>query len=686
MSKEKSLSTSLTLYPKRNLAKMILNCFVLGDTDLFKVVLGEKITVKNNTIPFDEFNVGLLKEFIWEKRVDIISSFKMDLWKVEIEETDENIEKLQNIETDIKEEFRGVKLLATSFVSEIYSNSPLKKRIHIIVQLPATTGQERINIQSRNLDYLPRQDGRGGTFLSHDLMTGYSIEGVSLTDPDISMRSEIIPFLIKDLMQKKIILIQSPPYSGKTSLAQLLENYLTQSQDFLEYRVIRISLLWASAVEMGCNWETFGTVWEKIIGVSWIKWIGQCKSIPSILIMDEVQKIYKGEYEFDENMKNTETAMEFWNTVKANLQESSNVYIIMFGAYGYGVNSAGLSTPVSIPAENSKSLLDIKFTDDELWSYVKSFCNRHFVLLDNNILNDIISNFNKYIQKATAGHVGLVRHILHNTKSVMEWRENVLTWKDIFVYLNSSRFNLTINECRASPKVKNFSDDQLKMCESIYLNGKFIFRPSDKSTQQLIKSGVLVVNGEDLYFSAPLIMRSFFQQYYESFNSIEIPPSSLYHFIVKTFTAICNGQSRKFLKETLGFGTDGCLLEQTWQKEFYRVGTQVLGKAYFMSYNVGAVFGCVGYINFYVDKLEWAIELLRDGKDMVEHSRRFEPAGEYKEIVRYAKSIAIIDIRNESKKVQKLQRDFVYVSYSENYDAFKIECLGNESLIIKIKD
>ncbi|CAG8598094.1 8930_t:CDS:2 [Diversispora eburnea] len=578
----------------------------------------------------------------------------------------------ENKRLNIKEELAGEELAPFEIINDHFDKS--STHIRVIVQPPTTTDQERINIQSCNLDYLPRQ--------------GYSIEGVSLTDPDISMRSEIIPSLIKDLMQKKIILIRSPPYSGKTSLAQLLENYLVQSQDFSEYRVIRISMLWASAVKMKCNWETFGTVWEKIIGVSWIEWIGQCKSIPSILIMDEVQKIYKDKHEFDESMKNTETAMDFWDTIKANLQESSNVYIIMFGAYGYGVNSAGLSTPVSIPAENSKSLLDIKFTDDELWNYVEIFCNRHFVLLDNNILNDIISKFNKYIQKATAGHVGLVRHILHNTKSAMEWRirENVLTWKDIFAYLNSNRFNLTIDECRASPQVKSFSVNELDICESVYLNGKILFRPSNTSIQQLVKSGVLVVIDGELYFSAPLIMRSFFQQCYGSHNSSEITPSSLYHFIVKTFTAICNGQSGKLLRETLGFGTDGSLLEQTWQKEFYRVGTQVLGKNHFLSCDVGAVFGCDGYIDFYVDKLEWAIELLRDGKDKAEHSRRFEPAGKYKEIVRYAKSIAIIDVRSESKKVRKLQRDFIHVSCSENYDAFKIECLGKESLTIKIKD
>ncbi|CAG8667995.1 13385_t:CDS:2, partial [Ambispora gerdemannii] len=66
-------------------------------------------------------------------------------------------------------------------------------------------------------------------------------------------------------------------------------------------------------------------------------------------------------------------------------------------------------------------------------------------------------------------------------------------------------------------------------------------------------------------------------------NSTKATPSSLYQFIV------CKEQSRKILREMLGFGIDGSLLEQTLQKEFHRVGTQ----------------------------LDWAIELLRDGKDMV---------------------------------------------------------------------
>ena len=81
---------------------------------------------------------------------------------------------------------------------------------------------------------------------------------------------------------------------------------------------------------------------------------------------------------------------------------------------------------------------------------------------------------------------------------------------------------------------------------------------------------------------------------------------------------------------------------------------------------MGAAFACDGFVDFYV----------RDGGDI-------ELTGKYKEIVPYIKELAIIDIRNESKKDLNLKKDFMFVSCSENYDAFKIECSGKETITIR---
>ncbi|CAG8598530.1 3549_t:CDS:1, partial [Ambispora gerdemannii] len=186
-------------------------------------------------------------------------------------------------------------------------------------------------------------DGLGGTLLPLR-KNDRNFEGIHLDDPDISYRSGKIYFLIKDLIDEKVLLVRAPPYSGKTSLAQLIEYHLVSSSEYSKYRVIRVSMLWESAVGVNCSWETFGKLWKRVIGISWIEWVEQCQQIPTILILDKIQLIYKQERGIDES--NETNADVFWRTVKGCLQEMSNIYIIMFGAYGYhSANSAGLSTP-----------------------------------------------------------------------------------------------------------------------------------------------------------------------------------------------------------------------------------------------------------------------------------------------------------------------------------------------------
>jgi hypothetical protein len=353
----------------------------------------------------------------------------------------------------------------------------------------------------------------------------------------------------------------------------------------------------------------------------------------------------------------------------------------MFAAYGYRSSThTGLSTPVKLPSENCKSLIDINFSPNELKIYVEKFCSNTFKLDQQSILK-----LYQYIKAVTEGHAGLVRHILDSIKDALKKRIDFhcLTWEAIFKYLNSKNFDTSIYiNCRAVPNVLSLNENQLKLCEDTYLKGKIPFSVNDPDPDALylIKTGVLMVV-DDMYlaFAAPLLKRSFFQQNYGVNNRVDIIPTDLYHFIVEVFTAMYDELSGKILRETLGFGSDRRILEQIWQKEFYRIGTRVLGMDHFLSCEVGSVFGCEGKVGFYVDKLDWAIELLRDGEDMEKH----------KEIVKYAKDIAIVDIRSigitdtrsEAKNVRKMKENFVHVSFKD-FDAFKIECLDKETVTL----
>ncbi|CAG8719342.1 14818_t:CDS:1, partial [Acaulospora morrowiae] len=392
------------------------------------------------------------------------------------------------------------------------------------------------------------------------------------------LRYDIIPLLIKDLMNKKVILVRAPPFSGKTSIAQIMEHNMVNAPEFSNYRVIRVSLLW----RLHISWNTFGERWKSIFGVSWKEWIEQCDLIPTILILDEVQLIYAKEKKVDEN--NIESADQFWFVVKGLLQEVARINIIMFAAYGYrSSNYIGLTTPVALPESNCKGLIDINFKRDELRKYIEKFCDDYFKNLD----PPSVSKLYKYIWVVTKGHAGLVRHVLVSTENAMKKRidTNNLSWEEIFKYLNSKDFDSSIyNNCRAVPKVSALSDTQRNICEKIYLNGKIHYIDSNKDHVDLVKSGVVVIK-DDIYitFAAPLLKRSFFQQNYGVHNDTDSIPTDLHHFIVKIFTAMCNELSGKILRDTLGFGSNGRILEQTWQKEFYRIGTQVLGEDHFLS-------------------------------------------------------------------------------------------------------
>ncbi|GES91231.1 crinkler (CRN) family protein [Rhizophagus clarus] len=633
------------------------NVASISYTMAYYLVLGEVPAKRKLDFVKSDFSgrVMVLRNAIYAKKKNAFSSKSIDendliLWKVDIPFDVEN-DKLTMLDErfdtiNIERDLEGKEMLPGDEISKYLNFDKPPSSIHILVQppQPATTdlGHTDVSRDIATLGYLPRQGGLGGTLLPTDLKVKSTNEGIILTDPDISLSPNSREcFGIEDC------------------------------------------------------YESFGELWKEMFGIGWNEWIGQCRRVKTILIIDEAQLIYKEDQKINEKNKNTKnTADQFWTIVKGCLQEIANIHIIMFAAYGYkSSNYIGLTTPITLPDSCCKSLIDIKFTPIELRNYVMNFCNSYFNLDQQSILN-----FYAYIQEITDGHAGLVRHILVTTKDAMNKRivANRLTFEDIFKYLNSKSFNLSIYaNCRAVPKVSSLSDPQRGICEKIYLNGEVKYEDSNDDMVYLVKSGILIIkNDSHLTFAAPLLKRSFFQQNYGSTNSTDTTPTDLHHFIKKIFTAMCNEISGDILRNTLGFGSDGRLLEQTWQKEFYRIGTQVLGMDHFLSCEVGSVFGCKGKIDFYVDKLDWAIELLRDGEDMEDRKARFGPSGDYEEIVLYAKSIAIIDIRSigildtriEAKKVLGKKEDFIYVSCSENFDAFKIECLGKETVTIRFKN
>ncbi|KAJ3269127.1 hypothetical protein HDV01_001861, partial [Terramyces sp. JEL0728] len=68
-------------------------------------------------------------------------------------------------------------------------------------------------------------------------------EGISLKSANVVKRQETVDEIISNLKQSGVLLIKSPPMTGKTSLATLVADYLCQCKDDEKKLVINLSML-----------------------------------------------------------------------------------------------------------------------------------------------------------------------------------------------------------------------------------------------------------------------------------------------------------------------------------------------------------------------------------------------------------------------------------------------------------
>ncbi|CAG8439538.1 8536_t:CDS:2 [Diversispora eburnea] len=605
--------TILELVPNEKIVqKWRLKTWPEGDTDLFVVVLGERIIVKNDTIPFDEINVTLLKEFIREERDNIISSYKMVLWKVEIEVTNDNIKKLKNIKTDIKSEFKGVKLKEFDLVNEIFSGAPPEEHINIIVQLSSTTDMPKNKIG------LSRLGGLGGT-LVNGVESGMSYEGVDLKHiENICQRKETINRLLNDLEKKNIILIRSPPMTGKTSLAQLLEYSILESED--------------------------GKV---------------------ILIVDEAQVI-----SYPQNVIEPRYGGSiFWNSFKG-IQQLKIVAFSVYGYYGTYTDSGHHSILTILPQsilseENTWGFADQRFTIEEFKDYFNNFCKNRLQILK----KESILPLCYYVGEITAFHPGLV------TFTMNQICEKFIKWPSL-------EFDDDTRACPQveymSKEEKKIADKVLFNKSPKVYSGSI----PNNNNQIIMTYFLVDIKTENGYstlnFPAPLLRAIYFRDRfgyviqdfsdYLKWSNSRPKEIEFKDFLKLVFTKMYP----MTLQNSRDKGEDDRLFERVWKMEFYCASIQVLPMNALITVDVGKVFGSTGYVDFYINEpYNWIIELLRDEEKMIQHQQRFQEGDISEPIFKHIKQWAIIDIRNSDKKVpkpEKLKENNIYVHCAENFE------------------
>src|SRR4051812_34008591 len=120
---------------------MLLNCFVLGTETGFSIPLSEKVSIKNDDYSIKSLTIDILKEYIWERKNNILKDLtndasKLELWHVNVEEVADVFN-----EDDIVQKLGGKKMKPNFLFSDYFSDQPSARKIHIIIQPLVTIGK-----------------------------------------------------------------------------------------------------------------------------------------------------------------------------------------------------------------------------------------------------------------------------------------------------------------------------------------------------------------------------------------------------------------------------------------------------------------------------------------------------------------------------------------------------------------
>ncbi|RHZ75121.1 hypothetical protein Glove_217g218 [Diversispora epigaea] len=546
----------------------------------------------------------------------------MILWKVEIEETKENIEKFKILKLKLKENSEVLSYLQLVWLMKFFWINLQRNAFTLSCNFPPP------------LIGISRLGGLGGTNMKKT-EDGLDYEGLDLTRIDnLCQRKETINKLLNELTKKRIILIRSPPMSGKTSFTQLLEYNILQSDEVNRGLkcVFRISLLWMA--RHGMKW-TFAEGFKILMNMEWSKFIELCKhsDVKVIFIVDEVQLIYRPHNE----TKSRNGGDVFRDTFKDVNQYLTNFYIVAFASYGYygaytsyrDYSIMDISPPSILHEDNTWGFTDLRFTEEEFNDYFYRFCEMRLQMLK----EKNIPFLHNYVREITAFHPGLVAFTIDKIYNKFVKQTSELEFGNVFAYLKSYGFYFNLKGIRTSPRVTDMSDEEKRIVD------KLLFNKNLKLT--------------------PLFRVTYLQDLFDyNITRSTSPPKKFEDFIKLVFAKM----NPKILQNSKGKGEDGQLFERVWQMEFYCALLKVLPGNIFLSVDVGKVFGSKEYVDFYINEM---------GK-IESRSTKVSKIGIYDSILKHTKQWAIIDLRNSNKKVPELEKckmNDIYVHCDENFES-----------------
>ena len=460
------------------------------------------------------------------------------------------------------------------------------------------------------------------------------------------------------LDQEKVLLLRSPPGSGKTSFAVRFGEYLREHGFSAYYiNVARFD-------NQVTKYRSLDDIWTDLFGLTFWEFCAAVGDDFTYIIMDEAQTWYPANVPREVK----DQLDRFWGGVKSGFKPQQRVGlgisnlgltgVRLLCLAGYGeANLGGHATPLEFidPTDPDTQLrlpLGLNFLRldrDKAHEMIKKFVSiksseskRISFSLDPDVCDLLFDDSN--------GHVGAIRTILlHLVGSNKRTRDDLLDFTTRSIYqsdLSGYRAFLPAHE----DTIKTLSHLEMALlvqCIVAYKRGEREVPVIAEAASVLIKLGILIKSGETTFaglttvaFPSPLhydlVLYTVLHRQMKLDQNPECFEQALKEMVLR--------MSPKLLQDTTP--ADHLPYECQWQDEcctsFRAMSRRTITPQYGCQYNQRA------YLDLYVDDLQWGIELIRQGggKPLEEHVKCFYSIdGRYRNIP--MKEYAVLNFTNQ---------------------------------------
>ncbi|KAF8456329.1 hypothetical protein BGX38DRAFT_1257701 [Terfezia claveryi] len=441
----------------------------------------------------------------------------------------------------------------------------------------------------------------------------YPVDSDEGPDSMVIISPDRMKFIEQYMTNHHFVLICSPLYLGKSTLGQWIRDSLISQG----HRAYYISLAGIQGEDVLFNKEPFQHFWQTRIGYTWDEILASEDSMSLSIIIDEAQVIYGNAAPF------------FWGKLKelmSDTKKNASLRIILLASYDPLMIQQ--ITPISFLY--TLRLDALRLRRDEFNELLERFVEYRHTIGSPNF--EIPQSVQDAIFSLTGGHAGLcrttLRYLRHN------YRNGPAATVTMLRDLTSADFKRNLTKTRAFHWIENWnpSPTETKLLREILLlcdaeSCISVELIDDQATYNFVRSGILTIVDNKFQFSAPIMRMILINQLFTApGGTLRSESISFQEFLIRTIERM----DPSMLQTSLGLGQRSRLMERTWQMGWYKAATTAVPRHATVSADVGAIFGSVGYLDFYVNgDLNWGIELLREGDCMKQHTKRFIEDGAY---------------------------------------------------------